>query len=320
MRSHIQTASSISLDSLFCRMNGSVCYGCGQTGHFRRDCPTGGGGGGGRGTKSGSANFGGGGGSAGGCWTCGDPSHVRANCRAGRTVSAANDRPSWGRNGASSGGSGSRACFICSSTEHIARDCPHGRGVGDYSNFGGRVARDNDDAEGGANNGGGGGGGDGACFLCGDTSHWARSCPNRAREHDNSRQRPTDDSDSAPDTVVEEQESVAQPFKAGRCMRCLKQPATLEIQPCKHTCLCVACAPFYLPGFSQTKTAPNPDEKTTASTPPATSNVPESDAKPVVPEMITLPVKMVAKTGGPTKGTPPAGKCPICRHPIVSLC
>jgi cellular nucleic acid-binding protein len=55
-----------------------ACFGCGQTGHQKRDCPSGGGGGGGGGA----------------CYGCGEEGHQKRDCPNG-------------------GGGGGQACFNC---------------------------------------------------------------------------------------------------------------------------------------------------------------------------------------------------------------
>ncbi|KAF1974139.1 hypothetical protein BU23DRAFT_118180 [Bimuria novae-zelandiae CBS 107.79] len=72
--------------------SGRACYGCGEEGHQKRDCP-----------KSS-----GGGGRA--CYGCGEEGHQKRDCP----------------QSASGSGGDSRACFNCGMTGHRKADCPNG--------------------------------------------------------------------------------------------------------------------------------------------------------------------------------------------------
>jgi cellular nucleic acid-binding protein len=66
-----------------------VCFGCGEIGHQKRDCPSGGSGGGG------------GGGGGGACYGCGEEGHQKRDC------------PNGG------GGGGGQACFNCGEVGYV---------------------------------------------------------------------------------------------------------------------------------------------------------------------------------------------------------
>ena len=66
-----------------------ACFGCGETGHSKRDCPHGGGGG--TGDRA--------------CYSCGEVGHSKKDCPSG-------------------GGSTDRACYGCGEVGHNKRDCP----------------------------------------------------------------------------------------------------------------------------------------------------------------------------------------------------
>lgn len=66
-----------------------ACFGCGETGHTKRDCPKGGSSGGDR-----------------ACFGCGEVGHTKRDCP--------------------KGGSSDRACFGCGEVGHTKRDCPKG--------------------------------------------------------------------------------------------------------------------------------------------------------------------------------------------------
>ena len=85
---------------------GAACYGCGETGHQKRDCPQGGGGGGG-----------------GACHTCGEVGHMKRDCP----------------KGGGGGSGGGAACYECGETGHQKRDCPQGGGGGGGKVRGGRT-------------------------------------------------------------------------------------------------------------------------------------------------------------------------------------
>ncbi|PSN66596.1 hypothetical protein BS50DRAFT_634102 [Corynespora cassiicola Philippines] len=80
---------------------GGACYGCGEQGHNKRDCPKSSGG-------------------RGACFNCDEVGHNKADC----------PHPPRARGGGGGGGGGGgRACFICGGDDHIKADCPN-RGTG----------------------------------------------------------------------------------------------------------------------------------------------------------------------------------------------
>ncbi|KAG9188523.1 hypothetical protein G6011_02446 [Alternaria panax] len=91
-----------------------ACYGCGQTGHQKRDCPSGGSGGGGDRACYGCGQTGhqkrdcpqGSGGQA--CFNCGETGHRKTDCTQTRKPMA---------------GGGGRACHNCGDEGHMSREC-----------------------------------------------------------------------------------------------------------------------------------------------------------------------------------------------------
>ena len=105
-----------------------ACFGCGEIGHSKRDCPHGGGG------------------NAGACFSCGEVGHNKREC------------PNGG-----GGGTGDRACYSCGDVGHSKKDCPIGGGSSDRACYGcGEVGHNKRDCPTAASGGGGQ-----ACFNCG---------------------------------------------------------------------------------------------------------------------------------------------------------
>jgi cellular nucleic acid-binding protein len=130
-----------------------TCFGCGEKGHVRRDCPSG--------APSGGAG-------AGACYRCGQTGHISRNC-----PTSGGGFQGQGNASGGGGGGGGGECYKCGRPGHIARNCmrPAGYGGGGYQQGGQQGG-----GGGGYQNNMGGGGGSPQCFSCGGFGHMSRDC------------------------------------------------------------------------------------------------------------------------------------------------
>ncbi|KAF3002576.1 hypothetical protein E8E13_008099 [Curvularia kusanoi] len=140
----IAPTGSFSNDSYGKQAGGSgACFGCGEVGHNKRDCPSSAGG------------YGGGGSGDRACFGCGEIGHTKRDCPKG----------------------GGSACYGCGEPGHTKRDCPNAASGGGQAcfNCGMEGHRKMDCPEPLKPRAGGGGGR--ACFNCLQTGHNASDCP-----------------------------------------------------------------------------------------------------------------------------------------------